>query len=141
MKRGRDQTPEEEPLTKRINNLHLDNSTQMLNQVLNGSAMPAATPVPGLTQERLLNGLAAAAALSDGSLAQASASLPGPSQGGMPQGMRELEDMISQRELPESLSMTYPDLNPTSNHQYFAFNKLLHHLHLERLRRTGKLPL
>lgn len=141
MKRGRDQTPEEEPLTKRINNLHLDNSTQMLNHVLNGSALPTGASVPGLTQERLLNGLAASASLPDCGLGQASASLPGPSQGGAPQAMRELEDLISQRELPESLSMTYPDLNPTNNHQYFAFNKLLHHLHLERLRRAGKLPL
>lgn len=148
MKRGRDQTPEEEPLTKRINNLHLDNSTQMLNQVLNGSTLPTASPVSALSQERLLNGMAVAASLPECSMAQASATLPGmghasagPSQGATPQDISELEEMISRRELPESLNMNYPDLNPTNNHQYFAFNKLLHHLHMERLRRAGKLPL
>ncbi|KAG0721526.1 hypothetical protein GWK47_046291 [Chionoecetes opilio] len=147
MKRGRDQTPEEEPLTKRINNLHLDNAaaSQMLSQVLNGSALLPSS-VPALDQERLLNGLAAAASLPECSMAQASASLPGvghasagPGHGVSPQDMSELEEMISRRELPDSLSVTYPNLNPTNNHQYFAFNKLLHHLHLERLRRAGKL--
>lgn len=148
MKRGRDQTPEEEPLTKRINNLHLDNSSQMLSQVLNGSALPTPSPVPALAQDGLLNGLAVAASLPDCSMPQASANLPGighasagPSQGGTPQDISQLEEMISRRELPESLSVTYPDLNPTNNHQYFAFNKLLHHLHIERLRRAGKLSL
>ena len=143
MKRGRDQTPEEEPLTKRINNLHLDNSSQMLSQVLNGSALHTSPPAPALAQETLLNGLAAAASLPDCSMAQASASLPGighASAGPSHEAMRELEELISRRELPESLNVTYPNLNPTNNHQYFAFNKLLHHLHIERLRRAGKLP-
>lgn len=48
-----------------------------------------------------------------------------------------LEEMVASRELPDSLTLQYPASNPTHNPHYFNVNKVLHHLHIDRLRRSG----
>lgn len=50
-----------------------------------------------------------------------------------------LEDLVASRELPDSLCLQYPTSNPTHNPHYFNANKVLHHLHIDRLRRSGKI--
>lgn len=159
MKRGRgEQTPEEEPLTKRINNLHLDGGSALLNgsiSALTSAAGPSHMPTipPNLEtsaniihQERLsgLPGVPVTNGLVNGMTS--SATVNGLVQvGAMGRTAEDLEritnELIARREMPESLSVAYPSFNPTSNDQYFSFNKLLHDLHIERLQRLGKLPL
>ncbi|KAK8753939.1 hypothetical protein OTU49_003346 [Cherax quadricarinatus] len=154
MKRGREQIPEEEPLSKRINNLHLDGSSAMLNGSASGLASPGnlhnLTGNPSLTennensiQDRLTglpivpitNGLV------NGTSSPCVNGIGPGSTGNLSDFERVTNELIAQRELPESLNIAYPSLNPTDNDQYFNFNKLLHDLHIEKLKRLGKVPL
>ncbi|KAK4319164.1 hypothetical protein Pmani_009883 [Petrolisthes manimaculis] len=160
MKRGRDQTPEEEPLAKRINNLHLGGSTQLINgtnlalvppgghpptgQPLappNGHLLPPTvnSPQGHLNNNGLINNNVANGIVNNG-ISGLSSGVVGPD--GAEVNLEAMaREMIVRRELPESLSLSYPNLNPTQNDQYFSFNRTLHHLHIERLRRMGKLTL
>ncbi|XP_063601070.1 uncharacterized protein LOC134777158 [Penaeus indicus] len=144
MKRVRNQIPEEEPLSKRINNLHLDNSSGLLTATPpslvvpttshNLPAQPCDSGRPtNLPNVPLHNGL------TNGVL---NSGMNGAGQDvGDVHEIDRLATEILNRDMPESLSIAYPNMNPTENNQYFSFNKLLHDLHIERLRRLGKLPL
>ena len=50
-----------------------------------------------------------------------------------------MEEMVRRRELPESLNIHYPNINPSNNSHYFGVNRVLHDLHLDRLKRLGKI--
>ncbi|KAK3876319.1 hypothetical protein Pcinc_018885 [Petrolisthes cinctipes] len=176
MKRGRDQTPEEEPLAKRINNLHLGGSTQLINgtnlalvppggfpptsapgghPLTSPTGQPLAPPTGHLLPPTVnspqghLNNIPVANGLINNNVPNGIVNngISGLSSGVVGPGGAEVNleamarEMIVRRELPESLSLSYPNLNPTENDQYFSFNRTLHHLHIERLRRMGKLPL
>lgn len=49
-----------------------------------------------------------------------------------------LQTLIASRELPESINIMY-DISSTENPHYFSCNKILHDLHIERLKRMGKI--
>ncbi|XP_042223622.1 uncharacterized protein LOC121867670 [Homarus americanus] len=140
MKRGREQIPEEEPLSKRINNLHLDGSSAMLN----GSASPGTSHAPSLLGEN--NGNTIQERLAGMPIVPMTNGLVNGTSGhGGAGSLNDLErmrnELIARRELPESLNVVYPSLNPSDNDQYFSFNKVLHELHIEKLKRIGKVPL
>lgn len=149
MKRGRDQIPEEEPLSKRINNLHLDGSSPMLNGSASAGTLhnlPSSSPLTennGNSIHERLTGIAIVP-MTNGLANETS----GPnvngighcSAGTVSDLERMTHELIARRDLPESLSVVYPSLNPTDNDHYFSFNKLLHDLHIERLKRLGKVP-
>lgn len=162
MKRGRDETPEEEPLAKRINNLNLGGSTQLINGGFPQTPPPGTHPLASPTGQPLapptgqlltpavnsppqghLNGLVnnnVPNGMVNNGISGLSSGVVG--HGGVEQVNLEAMagEMVARRELPESLNLSYPNLNPTENDQYFSFNRTLHHLHIERLRRMGKIP-
>lgn len=153
MKRGREQIPEEEPLSKRINNLHLDGSSAMLNGSASGMAPSASLHnLPGncslennenSIQDRLtgIQIVPMANGLVNGAPGTSINGIGHGSPGNLSDLERITNELIAQRELPESLNIAYPSLNPTDNDQYFSFNKLLHELHIEKLKRMGKVNL
>ncbi|XP_071517492.1 uncharacterized protein [Panulirus ornatus] len=152
MKRGREQIPEEEPLSKRINNLHLDGSSHMLNGSPSNLASPSTLHnLPTSSQLIENNGNSIHERLTGISIVPMTNGLAnetsGPNVNGVGHGnagsvsdLERINELIAQRDLPESLSVVYPSLNPTDNDHYFSFNKLLHDLHIEKLKRLGKVP-
>jgi len=131
MKRGREQNPEEEPLTKRINNLHLDGSALLSNAASSSSNFVApntsqhtASDINGTSHQNGGNHFTNDDISTNGHDLAAT-------------GITK--EMIENREMPESLNIYYPQSNTSNNSQYFEYNKVLHNLHIDRLRRLGKI--
>ena len=161
MKRSRVPTADDEPLSKRINNLHLDNYGGHLSQnQIAYAAEPSTSRVQGeidmnnsctnvFPQKNndhmngQINSQMNGHMNGNSSSAIAAHNICTVNSGGMNyHGINDemvLQQMIERRELPESLNICYPNLNPSVNDNYFSFNKKLHSLHLERLKRLGKL--
>ncbi|XP_076059937.1 uncharacterized protein LOC143036450 [Oratosquilla oratoria] len=128
MKRQREPGSDDEPLTKRINDLHLDAKLSGNSAIGNELSNGASTSHPlenGFGPEIDPNGSNCQQHNVETALCNLSDST--------------LEEMIARREIPESLQLCYPAVNPTSNNVYFEANRQLHELHIERLKRLGKL--
>lgn len=142
---------EEEPLAKRIHNLHLDNP---------GFPSPSSSPVQfgSLGEQHNFSHSINPSLVSDAAytnnnnsdmkdahlMNQISSTLglicnDAQLQSTVLHTYHSLHKMIEERDFPESLSANYPERNPTDNNYYYTFNRLLHALHLERLRRQGKI--
>lgn len=138
MKRHREDS-EEEPLSKRINSLHL-----------NGSIVPSSLASTSTASTSPHNHVSSVPAGINGAPTQSTHSngMNGhhvtPPHHGAPiaNGLHHTSngtDNTSHRLLPESLNVQYPRANPTDNSNYFGFNKYLHDLHIEKLKRLGRI--
>ena len=150
-KRSRQSDTEEEPLSKRINNLHLDNknpssssssgsSPEHINSALNMDQTQSLLGYFGPQMDSINNNIVC----KNSDVLHGNSAVLSQIQEEHPhistyEALQRLTSMIENRELPESLNHIYPSENPTSNAYYYEFNRALHFLHLERLRRQGKI--
>ena len=151
MKRSRaDPGSDEEPLAKKINNLHIDNPILASANSSSSSESNESFPMnhdanffPRSSMYQQMPNTSAASVISNhnetnNNSMNMGAKFP-PHGNNTYQHSHMVNQMIANRELPESLNEQYPVQDPSMNSHYYHVNRTLHDLHFERLRRSGKL--